>query len=56
MTTNRKLAMVMGKLTAEGPIKSLQNFHCVPELESVQLSVYCPVADMSGLPVPAAGR
>ena len=39
MTTNRKRALVMGKLTAEDAIKSLQNSHCIPELESVQVSV-----------------
>ncbi len=39
MTTNRKLALVMGKFTAEDAIKSLQNSHCIPELESVQVSV-----------------
>jgi hypothetical protein len=38
MTTNRKLALVMGKLTAEDAIKSLQNSRCVPELESVRVS------------------
>ena len=38
MTTNRKLALVMGKFTAEDAIKSLQNSHCIPELESVQVS------------------
>jgi hypothetical protein len=35
MTTNRKLAQVMGRFTAEDAIKSLQNSRCVPELESV---------------------
>jgi hypothetical protein len=39
MTTNRKLALVMGKFTAEDAIKSLQNSHCIPELESVQVSL-----------------
>jgi hypothetical protein len=39
MTTNRKLALVMGKFTAEDAVKSLQNSRCVPELESVQVSV-----------------
>jgi hypothetical protein len=34
MTSNRKLALVMGKFTTEDAIKSLQN----PELESVQVS------------------
>ena len=38
MTTNRKLALVMGKFTAEDAIKSLQNSRCVPELESVRVS------------------
>jgi hypothetical protein len=38
MTTNRKLALVMGRLTAEDAVKSLQNSHCIPELESVQVS------------------
>ncbi|HEY3615631.1 MAG TPA: hypothetical protein VGK96_02395 [Candidatus Sulfotelmatobacter sp.] len=37
MTTNRKLALVMGRFTAEDAIKSLQNSHCIPELESVQV-------------------
>ena len=38
MTTNRKLALVMGKFTAEDAIKSLQNSRCVAELESVRVS------------------
>ena len=38
MTTNRKLALVMGKLTAEDAVNSLQNSRCIPELESVQVS------------------
>lgn len=38
MTTDRKLALVMGRFTAEDAIKSLQNSHCIPELESVQVS------------------
>ena len=38
MTTNPKLALVMGKLTAEDAAKSFQNSHCIPELESVQVS------------------
>jgi hypothetical protein len=36
MTTNRKLALLMGKFTAEDAVKSLQNSQCTPELESVQ--------------------
>ncbi len=39
MTTNRKLALVMGKLTAEDTIKSIQNARCVPELVPVQVAV-----------------
>jgi hypothetical protein len=38
MTTNRKLALLMGKYTAEDAIKSLQNSQCIPELESVQVA------------------
>jgi hypothetical protein len=38
MTTNRRLALVMGKFTAKDAVKSLQNSHCIPELESVQVS------------------
>ena len=37
MTTDRKLAQVMGRFTAEDAIKSLQNARCIPELESVQV-------------------
>ena len=38
MTTDRKLALVMGRFTAEDAIKSLQNSHCIPEMEPVQVS------------------
>jgi hypothetical protein len=38
MTTNRNLALVMGKYTAEDAVKSLQNSRRVPELESVRVS------------------
>jgi hypothetical protein len=37
MTTNRKLALVMGKFMAEDMIKSLQNSRRIPELISVQV-------------------
>jgi len=37
-TINRKLAMVMGRFTAEDAIKSLQNSRRIPELVSVQVS------------------
>ena len=37
MTTNRKLALVMGKFTAEDAVKSIQNSRCNPELVSVQV-------------------
>jgi len=36
-TTNRKLALVMGKFMAEDAIKSLQNSRRIPELISVQV-------------------
>jgi hypothetical protein len=37
MTTNRKLALVMGRFMAEDAVKSLQTSRCIPELESVQV-------------------
>lgn len=36
MTTNRKLALMMGKFAAEDAAKSLQNSRCTPELLPVQ--------------------
>jgi hypothetical protein len=36
-TTNRKLALIMGKFTAEDAIKSIQNSRCTPELVPVQV-------------------
>lgn len=38
MTTDRKLALLMGKFTAEDAAKSLQTSQCVPELVSVRVS------------------
>jgi hypothetical protein len=35
MTLNRKLALVMGKFTAEDAVKSIQNSRCFPKLLSV---------------------
>ncbi len=35
-TTNRKLALVMGRFTAEDAVKSIQNSRCSPELVSVR--------------------
>lgn len=37
-TTNRKLALVMGRFTAEDAMKSIQNSRCSPELVCVQIS------------------
>ena len=37
MTTNRKLALLMGRFTAEDAVKSLQNSRRSPKLESVQV-------------------
>jgi hypothetical protein len=37
-TPNRKLALVMGRFTAEDAIKSIQNSRCSPELVSVRVS------------------
>ena len=38
MTTNRKRALVMGKLTAEDAAKSLQTSQCIPELVPVPVA------------------
>jgi len=38
MTTSRKMALLMGRFTAEDAIKSLQSSWCSPELESVLVS------------------
>lgn len=38
-TTNRKLALVMGRFTAEDAVKSIQTSRCIPELIPVQVSV-----------------
>jgi hypothetical protein len=39
-TTSRKLALVMGKFTAEGAVKSIQNFRCSPEIVPVQVNAW----------------
>jgi len=36
MTSNRKLALLMGRFTAEDAVKSLQSSQCSPELEPVR--------------------
>ena len=36
MTTHRRLALVMGRFTAEDAVKSIQNSRCSPVLVSVQ--------------------
>lgn len=36
-TTNRKLALAMGRFTAEDTIKSIQSARCNPELISIQV-------------------
>jgi hypothetical protein len=35
MTTNRELALLMGRITGEDAVRFLQNALCSPELESV---------------------
>jgi hypothetical protein len=37
MTFNRKLALVMGRFTAEDAVKSIQNSRRIPELVSVEV-------------------
>jgi hypothetical protein len=36
MTSNRKLALIMGKFTAEDAAKSMQNSRCTPEIVPVR--------------------
>jgi hypothetical protein len=38
-TSNRKVALLMGRLTAEDAVKSLQSSRCTPELIPVQVNV-----------------
>ena len=38
MTSNRKLALIMGKLTAEDAAKAIENSRCVPELVPVRVN------------------
>lgn len=38
MTPNRKLALMMGRFTAEDAMQSLHNSRCNPELVSVRVS------------------
>ncbi len=37
-TTNRKLALVMGRFTAEDAVKSMQTSHSNPEIVSVRVT------------------
>jgi hypothetical protein len=38
MTSDRKLALVMGRFTAEDAVKSIETTRCSPELVSVQVN------------------
>jgi hypothetical protein len=38
MTSDRELALLMGRLTAEDAVKSIETSRCSPELVSVQVS------------------
>jgi hypothetical protein len=38
-TTNRKLALIMGRFTAEDAVKSIQTSRCSPEFVAIQVSV-----------------
>jgi len=43
MTTNRKLALMMGRFTAEDAVKSIQTSRCIPELVPVHITALEPV-------------
>jgi hypothetical protein len=45
MTSDRKLALLMGRLTAEDAVKSIQTIRCSPELVSVQVNAAPPSID-----------
>ena len=49
-TTNRKLALLMGRFTAEDAVKSIQTSRCSPELVSVQVHVLRLAIPPSGAP------
>ena len=38
MTSNRKLALIMGRFSAEDAVKILQNARCTPEIVSVTVN------------------
>jgi len=38
-TSDRKLALLMGRLTAEDAVKAIETTRCNPELVSVQVSL-----------------
>jgi hypothetical protein len=38
MTSDRKLALLMGRLTAEDAVKSIETSRCSPELVSVRVT------------------
>ena len=44
MTTDRKLALLMGRLTAEDAVNAIQNSRCRAELVSVQVRLGIPRA------------
>ena len=48
-TTNKKLALAMGRFTAEDAVKLMQNSRCTPELISVFRFDPQPVSDLSPL-------
>jgi hypothetical protein len=39
MTSDRKLALLMGRLTAEDAVKAIETTRCNPELVSVHVSL-----------------
>lgn len=39
-TISHELALVMGKFTAEGAVRSIQNSRCSPEIVSVQVNAW----------------
>jgi hypothetical protein len=44
MTPNRKLALIMGRFTAEDAIKAITTSQCTPELVPVMVTTRLPQA------------
>jgi len=51
-TSNRKLALIMGRFTAEDVVKCIQTSRCSPELMSVEVHAWAAPRYRPATPVP----